>query len=90
MIQLSAHALRKSLLDPGTRKAMVPFTYVLAIFLFFSPSRIVSDLHILCQLQESSDLKVEFFHLVTFLLSHCTCKWKQPTDKVRSIAAVDR
>lgn len=69
---------------------MVPFTYVLAIFLFFSPSRIVSDLHILCQLQESSDLKVEFFHLVTFLLSHCTCKWKQPTDKVRSIAAVDR
>jgi hypothetical protein len=33
MIQLSAHALRKSLLNPGTRKAMVPFVFTLAVFI---------------------------------------------------------
>ncbi|KAH9331731.1 hypothetical protein KI387_003839, partial [Taxus chinensis] len=28
------------------------------------------------------DLQMEFFHLMSFLLSHCTCKWKTATDQV--------
>ncbi|KAF5734128.1 hypothetical protein HS088_TW16G00570 [Tripterygium wilfordii] len=28
------------------------------------------------------DLKMEFFHLMSFLLSHCTSKWKVATDQV--------
>ncbi|XP_042470368.1 uncharacterized protein LOC122052750 isoform X1 [Zingiber officinale] len=29
-----------------------------------------------------SDLKVEFFHLMSFLLTHCTNKWKAANDQV--------
>ncbi|XP_059641490.1 uncharacterized protein LOC132283543 [Cornus florida] len=28
------------------------------------------------------DLKMEFFHLMSFLLSHCTSKWKVATDQI--------
>lgn len=28
------------------------------------------------------DLKMEFFHLISFLLSHCTSKWRVATDQV--------
>ncbi|XP_010258153.1 PREDICTED: uncharacterized protein LOC104598005 [Nelumbo nucifera] len=28
------------------------------------------------------DLKMEFFHLMSFLLSHCTSKWKTATDQL--------
>ncbi|CAM8975381.1 unnamed protein product [Rhodiola kirilowii] len=28
------------------------------------------------------DLKMEFFHFMSFLLSHCTSKWKAATDQV--------
>ncbi|XP_057459687.1 uncharacterized protein LOC130750231 isoform X1 [Actinidia eriantha] len=28
------------------------------------------------------DLKMEYFHLMSFLLSHCTSKWRTATDKV--------
>ncbi|RWW34631.1 hypothetical protein GW17_00000589 [Ensete ventricosum] len=32
--------------------------------------------------QARSDLKVEFFHLMSFLLTHCTNKWKAANDQV--------
>ncbi|XP_057479795.1 uncharacterized protein LOC130767065 isoform X1 [Actinidia eriantha] len=32
--------------------------------------------------QARPDLKMEFFHLTSFLLSHCTSKWRTATDKV--------
>lgn len=33
-------------------------------------------------LQARPDLKMEFFHLMSFLLSYCTSKWKAATDQV--------
>lgn len=32
--------------------------------------------------QARSDLKMEFFHLISFLLSHCMNKWRVPNDQV--------
>lgn len=32
--------------------------------------------------QARPDLKMEFFHLMSFLLSHCTNKWRLATDQV--------
>ncbi|KAL9672141.1 hypothetical protein QQ045_028389 [Rhodiola kirilowii] len=32
--------------------------------------------------QSRPDLKMEFFHFMSFLLSHCTSKWKAATDQV--------
>ena len=34
--------------------------------------------------QARSDLKMEFFHLISFLLSHCMNKWRVPNDQVSS------
>ncbi|GFZ03534.1 hypothetical protein Acr_16g0001580 [Actinidia rufa] len=31
------------------------------------------------------DLKMEYFHLMSFLLSHCTSKWRTATDKVSAL-----
>lgn len=28
------------------------------------------------------DLKMEIFHLMSFLLSHCASRWKAPNDQV--------
>jgi hypothetical protein len=32
--------------------------------------------------QARSDLKMEFFHLISFLLSHCMNNWRVPNDQV--------
>ncbi|KAL8056885.1 hypothetical protein ABFS82_04G147100 [Erythranthe guttata] len=31
------------------------------------------------------DLKMEFFHLMSFILSHCTSNWGTPTDKIGTL-----
>ncbi|KAL6580218.1 hypothetical protein OROMI_008242 [Orobanche minor] len=31
------------------------------------------------------DLKMEFFHLMGFILSHCTCNWGVPYDKIGTL-----
>lgn len=36
------------------------------------------------ELQARSDLQMEFFHLISFLLTHCTNKWKAANDQVTS------
>jgi hypothetical protein len=46
------------------------------------------DLYLLCLLtmssfQARSDIKMEFFHLISFLLSHCMNKWRVPNDQVK-------
>ncbi|XP_077211453.1 uncharacterized protein LOC143846778 isoform X2 [Tasmannia lanceolata] len=40
------------------------------------------DITILQSMLARPDLKMEFFHLMSFLLSHCTSKWKTATDQV--------
>ncbi|KAI4335932.1 hypothetical protein L6164_014527 [Bauhinia variegata] len=40
------------------------------------------DLVFLQQMLGRPDLKMEFFHLMSFLLSHCSSKWKTPNDQV--------
>ncbi|KAJ7978479.1 S phase cyclin A-associated protein in the endoplasmic reticulum [Quillaja saponaria] len=40
------------------------------------------DLTFLQQMLARPDLKMEFFHLMSFLLSHCSSKWKAPSDQV--------
>ncbi|MCO5606287.1 hypothetical protein L7F22_060474 [Adiantum nelumboides] len=43
------------------------------------------DLGLVQSLLAMPDLQMEFFHLVSFLLSHCTCKWRNSTDQVASL-----
>ncbi|CAM8943603.1 unnamed protein product [Rhodiola kirilowii] len=40
------------------------------------------DITFLQKMLSRPDLKMEFFHLMSFLLSHCTSKWKVATDQV--------
>ncbi|CAL9099151.1 unnamed protein product [Musa textilis] len=40
------------------------------------------DIATLQSMLARSDLKVEFFHLMSFLLTHCTNKWKAANDQV--------
>ncbi|KAK2655547.1 hypothetical protein Ddye_008599 [Dipteronia dyeriana] len=40
------------------------------------------DILFLQKMLARPDLKMEFFHLMSFLLSHCTCKWKVASDQV--------
>lgn len=40
------------------------------------------DITLLQSMLARPDLKMEFFHLMSFLLSHCTSKWKAASDQV--------
>ncbi|KXG36620.1 hypothetical protein SORBI_3002G363800 [Sorghum bicolor] len=40
------------------------------------------DITLLQHMLARSDLKMEFFHLISFLLSHCMNKWRVPNDQV--------
>ncbi|KAL5544567.1 hypothetical protein UlMin_008351 [Ulmus minor] len=40
------------------------------------------DLKFLQRMLARTDLKMEFFHLMSFLLSHCNSKWKTASDQV--------
>lgn len=40
------------------------------------------DITFLQQMLARSDLKMEFFHIMSFLLTHCTSNWKVASDKV--------
>lgn len=40
------------------------------------------DLKFMQKMLATPDLKMEFFHLTSFLLSHCTSKWKVASDQV--------
>lgn len=40
------------------------------------------DITLMQRLLARTDLQMEFFHLMSFLLSHCTSKWKSATDQV--------
>ncbi|KAF5477102.1 hypothetical protein F2P56_003777 [Juglans regia] len=42
----------------------------------------ILDLKFMQRMLARSDLKMEFFHLMSFLLSYCTSKWKIASDKV--------
>ncbi|KAG2679356.1 hypothetical protein I3843_11G048500 [Carya illinoinensis] len=42
----------------------------------------ILDLKFMQRMLARSDLKMEFFHLTSFLLSHCTSKWKVANDQV--------
>ncbi|KAJ3673133.1 hypothetical protein LUZ60_006507 [Juncus effusus] len=41
-----------------------------------------SDITLLQYMLARPDLKMEFFHLISFLLTHCTTKWKTANDQV--------
>ncbi|XP_027330456.1 uncharacterized protein LOC113846414 isoform X2 [Abrus precatorius] len=43
------------------------------------------DLVFLQRMLARPDLKMEIFHLMSFLLSHCASKWKAPNDQVGSL-----
>ncbi|XP_024529909.1 uncharacterized protein LOC9660323 [Selaginella moellendorffii] len=43
------------------------------------------DLSLVQNMLAMPDLKMEFFHLVSFLLSYCTGKWRTTTDQVASL-----
>ncbi|KAK7388896.1 hypothetical protein VNO78_23723 [Psophocarpus tetragonolobus] len=43
------------------------------------------DLVFLQKMLARPDLKMEIFHLMSFLLSHCASKWKVPNDQVGSL-----
>ncbi|PIA39483.1 hypothetical protein AQUCO_02600141v1 [Aquilegia coerulea] len=40
------------------------------------------DITLMQRMLARPDLQMEFFHLMSFLLSHCTTKWKVATDQV--------
>ncbi|KAK9277925.1 hypothetical protein L1049_027482 [Liquidambar formosana] len=40
------------------------------------------DITLMQKMLARPDLKMEFFHLMSFLLSHCTSKWKVASDQV--------
>ncbi|XP_042516451.1 S phase cyclin A-associated protein in the endoplasmic reticulum-like isoform X2 [Macadamia integrifolia] len=40
------------------------------------------DITLMQRMLARPDLKMEFFHLMSFLLTHCTSKWKIATDQV--------
>eukprot|EP01018_Ginkgo_biloba_P024852 Gb_27228 [translate_table: standard] len=40
------------------------------------------DIKLVQSMLARPDLQMEFFHLMSFLLSHCTWKWKNATDQV--------
>ncbi|KAJ4974775.1 hypothetical protein NE237_007949 [Protea cynaroides] len=40
------------------------------------------DITLMQRMLARPDLKMEFFHLMSFLLTHCTSKWKLATDQV--------
>ncbi|KAL0907163.1 hypothetical protein M5K25_025711 [Dendrobium thyrsiflorum] len=40
------------------------------------------DISLLQKMLARSDLRMEFFHLMSFLLSHCTSRWKSTNDQV--------
>ncbi|KAG9439325.1 hypothetical protein H6P81_019490 [Aristolochia fimbriata] len=40
------------------------------------------DINLLQKMLARPDLRMEFFHLMSFLLSHCTVKWRVATDQV--------
>ncbi|KAJ0973846.1 hypothetical protein J5N97_015811 [Dioscorea zingiberensis] len=42
----------------------------------------ILDITLLQSMLARSDLKMEFFHLMSFLLSHCTTKWRAANDQV--------
>ncbi|KAK8943770.1 hypothetical protein KSP40_PGU021629 [Platanthera guangdongensis] len=39
------------------------------------------DISLLQKMLAMSDLRMEFFHLMSFLLSHCTSRWKSASDQ---------
>ncbi|GAU24652.1 hypothetical protein TSUD_208780 [Trifolium subterraneum] len=43
------------------------------------------DLAFLQRMLAMPDLKMEIFHLMSFLLSHCASRWKAPNDQVGSL-----
>ncbi|XP_073227045.1 uncharacterized protein [Cicer arietinum] len=43
------------------------------------------DLAFLQRMLAMPDLKMEIFHLMSFLLSHCATRWKAPNDQVGSL-----
>ncbi|KAJ1421843.1 hypothetical protein SESBI_13481 [Sesbania bispinosa] len=43
------------------------------------------DLVFLQRMLARPDLKMEIFHLMSFLLSHCSSRWKAPNDQVGSL-----
>ncbi|PKA59874.1 hypothetical protein AXF42_Ash015932 [Apostasia shenzhenica] len=53
-------------------------TYVLKVL----NNLAILDISLLQKMLARSDLKMEFFHLMSFLLSHCTSKWKSSNDQV--------
>nr|CAD1837907.1 unnamed protein product [Ananas comosus var. bracteatus] len=42
----------------------------------------ILDITLLQSMLARSDLQMEFFHLISFLLTHCTNKWKAANDQV--------
>ncbi|GAV68281.1 hypothetical protein CFOL_v3_11784 [Cephalotus follicularis] len=42
----------------------------------------ILDITFMQRMLARPDLKMEFFHLISFLLSHCTSKWKVASDQV--------
>ncbi|GLU12453.1 hypothetical protein SLE2022_291330 [Rubroshorea leprosula] len=40
------------------------------------------DIKFMQRILARPDLKMEFFHLMSFLLSHCNSKWKVPNDQI--------
>lgn len=42
----------------------------------------VIDINFIQRMLARADLKMEFFHLMSFLLSHCTSKWGVATDQI--------
>ncbi|PKU74911.1 hypothetical protein MA16_Dca020683 [Dendrobium catenatum] len=40
------------------------------------------DISLLQKMLARSDLRMEFFHLMSFLLSHCTSRWKSTNDQL--------
>lgn len=42
----------------------------------------ILDITLLQSMLARSDLKMEFFHLMSFLLSHCTSKWRTTNDRI--------
>ena len=55
---------------------------IFALYFFFLHKLVFLVLVMNC-FQARSDLKMEFFHLISFLLSHCMNKWRVPNDQVK-------
>lgn len=45
----------------------------------------IMDITFMQRMLARPDLKMEFFHLMSFLLSHCTSKWRIATDQIGAL-----